>query len=420
MAKKVLFSIPGLELKHKRGTGFYAKSVLMALSQLSMDIELLTTATKNTEESIQNKITKGEEEDVFFKYRIKHLIFYIVKLFFPFAYHKRVSVNLSEPLFSIVSFCYNLPLLHNISYLWLKFTNKEVRINTKRYDVFFSSEPSSINVSERTKVIHTLHDIIPIEEEFTAYGVVFEKMIKKTLKNSDFILSVSEYSKKKVVERFPEYESKIIVTHQPVPFLESDIEKVNQNSIYNVLTKYELISKEFFLYVGAIEDRKNIMMLINVFKKNIDQINFPLILAGSINEDCTELAQEMLKVKNNEYDNIYYLGYVSDLEKLCLLNQALCFLFLSDNEGFGIPPLEAMKMGTPVITANKASLPEVCGDAALYVNAQDFDAIKEVISSVSSDINLREDLVQRGFDNINRFTVEEFSKKLKYVFHELL
>ena len=116
---------------------------------------------------------------------------------------------------------------------------------------------------------------------------------------------------------------------------------------------------------------------------------------------------------NGEYENIKYLGYVSNLDKLILLQSAIAFVFLSDDEGFGLPPLEAMKMMTPVITSNKGSLPEVCGNAALYVDPVNLSEIREAILSLYDNKSQRLALIEKGKDNIERFSFETYSQKIK-------
>ena len=133
-------------------------------------------------------------------------------------------------------------------------------------------------------------------------------------------------------------------------------------------------------------------------KKNIkDFLGKPLI------------AYSIEAAKNSKY--IEYLGFITNRDLAKVYNLATCFIYPSFYEGFGIPSLEAQACGTPVIVSNIASLPEVCGDSALYCNPYDINDIKEKIELLIENENLRQELIQKGFENIKRFSWEKSAKK---------
>ncbi|MCD6419940.1 MAG: glycosyltransferase family 4 protein, partial [Synergistetes bacterium] len=118
--------------------------------------------------------------------------------------------------------------------------------------------------------------------------------------------------------------------------------------------------------------------------------------------------------------DIILTGYVSDEELVKWYNRAQVFVLPSKFEGFGLPPLEAMACGTPVIVSNVASLPEVCGDAAYYVDPYDVEDIALGIRTVLSDENLQKELVRKGFERVKLFSWEKTAKQILEVFEEVL
>jgi glycosyltransferase involved in cell wall biosynthesis len=113
-----------------------------------------------------------------------------------------------------------------------------------------------------------------------------------------------------------------------------------------------------------------------------------------------------------EVPNVFFTGYISDIELVQLYQKAKLFVYPSLYEGFGIPPLEAMACGTPVIVSNVASLPEVCEDAAYYVNPYDVNNIAEGIKTVLKDEILQKELIQKGLARVKLFSWEKSTNKL--------
>ena len=142
-----------------------------------------------------------------------------------------------------------------------------------------------------------------------------------------------------------------------------------------------------------------------------------LVLAGGrgwLCDDIYETAEAL-----NLGDDILFTGYVEDGEAPVLLAEAVAFLFPSLYEGFGIPPLEAMACGTPVLSSDRASLPEVLGDAALLVNPESVEAICRGMERLAKDETLRGELSRKGSKRVQRFTWERSARTLKEIYQEL-
>ncbi|MDO8582247.1 MAG: glycosyltransferase family 1 protein [bacterium] len=184
-------------------------------------------------------------------------------------------------------------------------------------------------------------------------------------------------------------------------------------------------SKEpYFLFVGTIEPRKNLVRLIDAFiqfRSTFHDPRFTLILAGGTgwNNDEIFMAIERANLKLGK-GSVQYLGYVSEEEKIALLQNATAFVWPSLYEGFGLPVLEAMAMGTPVITSNTSSIPEITGDAEVFVNPESVAEISSAMERVTSDQQLCEQLKTRGMNRAKEFMWEKAARETLAVYHDVM
>jgi len=163
----------------------------------------------------------------------------------------------------------------------------------------------------------------------------------------------------------------------------------------------------YFVFVGRIEHRKNLLRVIKAFEKLKQKNRIPhrLVLVGK-NGYGFESIHAMIQ-HSPWHDDIRVLGYVEETEKQWLIQHASIFIFPTLREGFGFPILEAMSLGTPVITSNVGSAPEVAGEGAMLVNPLRIDEIAEAMYRIVCDDELRQRLIQKGYENIKRFSWEE-------------
>jgi glycosyltransferase involved in cell wall biosynthesis len=161
---------------------------------------------------------------------------------------------------------------------------------------------------------------------------------------------------------------------------------------------------QFLLFLSTLEPRKNIETLLRAYARRRDEIGMPLVIAGGkgwFYEPIFRLAEEL-----HLGDAVRFPGFVPGEELGLWYNAATAFVYPSLYEGFGLPPLEAMQCGTPVITSTAASLPEVAGDAALLVEPTDVDSLAAALARVASDPGLRDDLRARGLRQARQFSWE--------------
>ena len=177
------------------------------------------------------------------------------------------------------------------------------------------------------------------------------------------------------------------------------------------------VEGEYILYVGSLEPRKNISMLIRSYetmRNNNPSLSPKLVLIGG---DNPLFADVKLQIKRYSED-IVFKGYVSDSLLKSYYKHALVVAYPSLYEGFGLPPLEAMASGAPVMTSNTSSLPEVVGNAALLVNPNDQEQIARVLERVVKDVDLRRDMRARGAEQVKKFNWARVARNIVGIYYE--
>ena len=213
---------------------------------------------------------------------------------------------------------------------------------------------------------------------------------------------------------------KILVTHEgvgeefKVQDTKYEIRDTEKNNIeYQILnTKYN-IRPPYILYVGSMYPHKNLPRLIKAFKLVSEEYeDLSLVLVGK-----QDFFQERLRKEIRNTRRVIFPafrvpdGYVPDEELSIFYRKALFFILPSLSEGFGLPPLEAMSFGVPVAASSATSIPEVCGGAALYFDPRDVDDIARKMKSLIKNSTLREDLINKGFENLERFSWEKMARQ---------
>lgn len=263
------------------------------------------------------------------------------------------------------------------------------------------------------KVITTVHDLTYIRYPETMDKKNLRRIKKDiaySLQRSDRILAVSEFSKQELCQLLRVPEEKVSVVYN-APALSEEV--ADAKSLFH---KHG-ITKPYILYVGTLEPRKNLMRLMNAFEKlkQTEGIPHQLVLAGGKGWNSEDILEHTQK-----NPDILTIGYVTNAEKNVLYQNASLFAFPSLYEGFGIPPLEAMHFGCPVVCANAASLPEVVGDAAELVDPMEVDSIAAGMLRVLTDESYRMELVQRGYTQAKKFNWEDSANKLMQICREVL
>lgn len=220
----------------------------------------------------------------------------------------------------------------------------------------------------------------------------------------------SQNTKKDLVGEYRVSEEKVNVVYPGLPQQERN-EVPHGDISENVHT---ILQKPFLFWIGRKEQRKNLPTLIRAFTqlKTYDDIpsDMVLVLAGPPGEGYAEVKREIGHSASSR--DIYDMTYVSDAERAELYRHARGFVFPSWYEGFGFPILEAQRAGTPVVSSNAASLPEVGGDSCLYASPDKVEAFIQQIRMILGNSDLEEDLIQAGYANVTRFRFAETARRM--------
>ncbi|MTJ08642.1 glycosyltransferase family 1 protein [Anabaena sp. UHCC 0204] len=259
--------------------------------------------------------------------------------------------------------------------------------------------------------IITIYDLsfIRYPEYINSVVKQYTKRLSKCLEWTDLIITISESSKQDIINYLKVPSEKVFVT--PLAsrynnnFLSSlDVEKEIDNINFD-------FSKPYLLFVSTIEPRKNINAIISAFNflKQKYKIEHQLVLIGKKGWNYEPI---FAAIENSLWKNeIHHLDYLSNELVALFYSKADVFLYPSHYEGFGLPVLEAMTLGTPVITSNTSSIPEVTGDAAILINPDDDMQLAEAILQVISDFQLREHLINKGKIRADLFSWERTAKE---------
>ncbi len=272
----------------------------------------------------------------------------------------------------------------------------------KKPDVFFSPDgfiPKGLMIPKVTMV----HDIAFLRNPLHVKPRIrrfYDTWMPVYIKEADHIITVSQFSKKEIVAGYKVDPDKISVVYNGVSKKYHPITAEAAKDVRDQHTD----GKPFFLYLGAIHPRKNILTLVRAFEefKNDTKSDFHLIVAGRPSWYTKEVFKAVEKSKWQEV--IHLPGFIESEVARKFMASAHALIYPSRYEGFGLPVVEAMASGTPVICSNVASLPEIAGDATLLFDPGDRDALVQHLKDVSSDDDLRKRLTAAGLDRVKQFT----------------
>jgi glycosyltransferase involved in cell wall biosynthesis len=339
-------------------------------------------------------------------------------LFFNF-FRKRFRHLLNKHTFNKNFRTKTLRMPHKIAKYIFEDLHLPIEMVSGKVDVFHGPIYSRLNNIFGRSVV-TIHDLIFIRESESVHPGWREFAKKSTdysVRKADLIITVSEFSKAEIIDVYRNRisEDRIRVIHNGVgkEFFP------RTEGIEELKRKYG-IKGRYLLFVGAIEPRKNLLALVKAFHnlQHPARDKYELVVTGVKRYRYEEVFQ---KVKELHLQNVViFTGRVTREELPVLYSGAEVFVFPSLFEGFGMPPLEAMACGTPVIASNLTSIPEVVGDAALLVNPRNPDEITQAMVTILSDSRLKETLRQDGFKRTRMFSWEKTTKETLRLYHEVV
>lgn len=293
----------------------------------------------------------------------------------------------------------------------------ELLFGTPKADVFFSPThylplflpiPSAVSVLDLSYIhfpsLFKKKDLYQLKS-WTAYSI----------KNASTVFTISQASKDDIIKTYKVSEKKVIVTY---PGIKSEIRPFGlaggENPKFETNSKLEMqnsklhkgkygIEGDYILFVGTLQPRKNIVCLIEAFSRIKREVS--LVIVGKKGWLYDEILEAPKKF--NVEKRVKFLDFVENEDLQQLYKKALCFALPSLYEGFGLPVLEAMKYGCPVLTSNVSSLPEAGGDAALYVNPLSVEDIAKKLELLIEDEELRKKLIEKGYKQVKKFSWEK-------------
>ena len=298
------------------------------------------------------------------------------------------------------------PILY---YIWFEWVVPKI-LKKIGADLFISPD-GYLSLSAKTCTLQVVHDIN--YEHYPQFIPAFARKylqyyFPKFVKRANRIATVSEYSKQDVIKHYGYDPEKMDVVYNGSNEMYGPVD----NETSEKTRKMYSDGKPYFFYVGSLHPRKNIINLLKAFDefKDKTKAEMKMLIVGKAYWWNGEMEKEYKNIKNKE--DIVFTGRVDTPTLKNLLASAFAVTYVSLFEGFGIPIVEAMYSEVPVITSNTSSMPEVGGDAALYVDPKDFHSISEAMQTLWRDEALRKQLVENGKIRRKEFTWDKTAEKL--------
>lgn len=288
------------------------------------------------------------------------------------------------------------------------------------FEPFFLTLP----LFSKTKKVVTVHDLTPFvfPKEFPAglKGKIKWQIQKQALKGADAVITDSMCSKNDIIKHTGISSSKINVVYLAAS---SEFKKIDKSSILNSIRKKYNLPEKFVLCVGDVTWNKNLPRFIAAVKKT----KIPMVMVGGalisenidLNNPWNKDLVEVRKLIEEDH-GIITLGFIPKEDLVLLYNMATIFAMPSLYEGFGLPILEAMSCGCPVVTSKEGSIPEVAGDSAFYINAYDSDNIAKGIKAIYENRDLQERYSTKGLIQVKKFSWKKTAKATVKVYESII
>lgn len=291
---------------------------------------------------------------------------------------------------------------------------------SRRLELDIVHDPTGVMPLLLTQVarVVTIHDVIPYIHPQTSTcldRLIYHVWLPLAVRRASAVITSSKQSRRDIVNYLPVSPDR---TATVLAAADGRFRPMQQREIMPILHKYG-IDEPYILYVGALESRKNLPRLLEAFALLRDQIQtWCLVIVGPHKWKLSPIYDTVQRLNLEPY--VHFTGYVEEEHLPALYNGADLFVFPSLYEGFGLPVLEAMACGTPVITSNTSSLPEVAGDAAVLVDPYDVESIGHAMYAVLTQPALAASMSEKGMKHAAQFTWERTARETIAVYEKVL
>jgi glycosyltransferase involved in cell wall biosynthesis len=433
--------IDGFNLSLEQGTGVatYARNLSFALRDLGAEVGVLYGAPTSTTSanSLMREIAffdTSTRKPSWLSQALKSFRHTLMLPFGEIAFQVPVTGRVIRDTFQA-----RLPYFDHIWNVQDLFTKESLygSLLGGRMNVYFREAPDIMHWTyplairiPKAKNIYTLHDLVPLRLPHTTLDNKrhYFRLIRRLTKSADHIVTVSESSKKDIMDLFGVPEERITNTYQAVDIPARYRDKPISDVKSDVEGTFGLKYKNYFLFFGAIEPKKNVGRMIEAYLAS--GVTHPLVIVG---KKAWESQEDLRLISDNEHVRylltngniterrfrVLQVDYAPFPLLVSLIRGTKAVLFPSLYEGFGLPALEAMSLGTPVLTSNTASMPEVVGEAALKVNPYDTRALVEGIRALDTDADLRARLAEAGPIQAEQFSPERYQARLSKLYSKV-
>jgi len=283
-------------------------------------------------------------------------------------------------------------------------------------DIYHTQYILPFSIPKNIKLITTIHDVSfrAFPEKIKWSDLFFLKiLIPWSLKKTAKIITPSEFTKKEIIKYYDTPAEKIEVAYNAVG--DNFFQEISQTKIEAVRKKYSLPVK-FILYLGTMQPRKNLPVLIRAFASLADRSSYKLVLVGNKNAHNFDKKIDAAITKSNLQSEVIFPGFVDEADKSTLYKLASLFCFPSLYEGFGIPILEAMASGIPVLASDIEPHREIAGQSVFYFNPENPDDLAEKIEKITKDEKLKTQLAQESQIQILKFSWKISAEKIHNIY----
>ena len=428
--REVLIDTYNIRLKHGSGIKTYGMTLIAALRALGADVSLLgdrRIGVKSNEPALAEVMFYNPQDKPISKWwgrwqNAKRGLQSLTGRIKPTEIdHRHVLPDKAMRKVPGLDRVYNAQGIYDSANAMFRRLKKVTRLSPPRnVDVWHATTLLPI-VVDGAKMVTTIHDLIPLRLPYTTLDdkKFFFRLTQEAIKRSDLITTVSECTKRDIQLFFDVPDDKIAVTYQSIDFKPY---QPDESLEHVVLERYNLQPGKYLLFVGNIEPKKNVIASIKAAA--MLATDMPLVVVGRkawMWEEQLESVNSLFGPKKRRINQRFRaLDFVAKADLPALYANAFCFLFPSLYEGFGLPPLEAMAHGCPVISSNVSSLPEVCGNAAMYVDPHEPESIRQSIERLLNDEDKRKQMIAAGYERLAFFSPQNYAERLAVAYEQVL